>query len=239
MKTRQALCVGALLTAFGCVEPDPPSGLDDSGPWTGSPPSGCPEYTGVDRVGAAFVWESTDTYFELTGERLRHTTTPRPDGSGVVGAVGVFHLGELESPDHDPSTWVGSSDYHCGSRGLRLRSTYREVTSTLDGVSTTTSVRTTYTREPLVIPLGLSAGDTWDAVAEGTRVRTDAAGQETESPVSSSMTYTAFEADDVTVPAGTFQVLEIRSSDGDVHFVTPEIGPVLVSDHLHLVDWSP
>lgn len=225
------------LACAGAGGDDTAMDTDSDAQDTGAPfVSPCPAYSGIQSPGTTWSWETTDAYFDQSEGRRRETLqVERIDGATVV----ISSSGSFESPYYDAYTWSGTTTYLCDDQGLWVVGSVTDLDFTQEGETTESHVEITYTTQPLLIPAGLQAGDSWSSVSEGVQTYSDSNGYDTESPVVSALEYSVHAADPVTVPAGTFDVLEVRTESGHVWFSASDAGRVMTPDYDHLLAWTP
>ncbi|MBN1336378.1 MAG: hypothetical protein JXB39_10495 [Deltaproteobacteria bacterium] len=195
-------------------------------------PESCCVHSGLRNVGGTWRWAFTEDHEQATGESGSWTRTLERDGERrQVTEKGVTY-------DHRTGMevcWTAVFTYVCDGGGVWIvhsetEYTYESGTVAGDGWSDTT-----YTDPGRVMPRWIEMGSTWTQRAGGT-IRSEA------SIVDFSYTteYAVTDTGPITVPAGTFDTLEVEwtgSAEMGTFRAAPGVGTVWTTEEV-LLEWS-
>ncbi len=202
--------VVGLACAFG------PGAKEDTGGTTwvpgdadSPPPAGpCPPHAGFGRLGTVRTWRTSAAYEAQNGVSATWTLTPirfTPEGEVRLRYEGVW------PGQGGESTLTFESDFRCDSEGAWQLATSQ--TNTWSGDGTTHHTDLTYVEPLLVMKHDLAPGDSWTTSHAYVSEHWSSTDPEpTVQEGEATLRYDVGGAAAVTVPAGTFEVLDLTST---------------------------
>ncbi len=205
---------------------------DDSG---GGPGRLCPAYTGLGYEGRSWEWSYTPEFEDELGYSSTWTVqTQSVDGDRVT----TRSVGEIDHPSYQRYEWTILSTYRCDDDGAWFLGFSQETDYRIEGTDYWANTTITYTEPYLVMPAGAGEGDSWTSTYAGMSTTETGSSGPTSQDFEGGYTGSLHAHGDVTVPAGTFQVLEIRYDGEPSGWVDSDAGSVQ-SVSSHLVAYSP
>ncbi|MFH1470071.1 MAG: hypothetical protein ABIO70_37145 [Pseudomonadota bacterium] len=165
----------------------------------------CSAWTGISRVGSTWSYAFADG--DLSGTVDNEVTAYDP----LVGTVGTESLSVLSTADYI-ITSTTTTEYLCDGDGYWITHQYTEYSMQMSGQDFDGWTEMTYDPPALLMPADMEVGTTWTTAYVGTTETSISGASDFSSTVQQEVTG----AEQVTVPAGTWDTLLVEfTGDGE------------------------